>query len=310
MHTLGQQLISKLSDKGLGFIGSEKGVVYNFKSPATESTAEGSPILIHSAEAPFTSFDIFGKSTQSGTPSPENPAEIVSAGQSGQIKVDITGEAGIEPQSLILATQDGLPGIPVSGDDYTYIDSTGQKWIADSIEYRRDGKCVRVQRIGKETKVGGFNFTETPDYPGRYQYVGLSSNVYKNGSIKSLCNIANWKAWAVEPGDIKTNNWFSLNLTTIYFAPKGNITDWNAEKVNNLLNGIPGGVTVLGQLENPIETPLTPEEEAAFKALHTNEPTTTIMNDADAWMKVGYYTGVGIRRMVAEAVRINGERVR
>lgn len=195
-----------------------------------------------------------------------------------------------QPQTIILTTPNGLSGIPVSGDDYTYIDSTGQKWIADTIEYRKDGKCVRVQRIGKETIVGGFNVVQTPDVPGRYyNSKNILKNTYKDGGSKSMCNIATWRVWSNEAGDVKTNNWFALNGRNMYFTPKGNVADWNAEKVNNLLNGIPSGVTVLGQLANYIETQLTPEEIAAFKALHTNKPTTTIMNDAGAWTRIGYY---------------------
>lgn len=41
-------------------------------------------------------------------------------------------------------------------------------------------------------------------------------------------------------------------------------------------------------LKTPIETPLAAEEIAAFKALRTNYPNTTILNDAGAWMSVKY----------------------
>ena len=43
-------------------------------------------------------------------------------------------------------------------------------------------------------------------------------------------------------------------------------------------------------LETPTETPLSSEELAAYKALHTYSPATTVSNDAGAWMKVGYKT--------------------
>ena len=379
------------------------------KSESKEETH----LIQDSVDYAFDEFFTYGKSTQSGTPSPETPVEIVSAGHSGQIKIDVLGgnlldlskgkswtgegvtyaknpdgsyrrtgtatgangnvwflggysvdpnlqekvlftlkqgtytlkdcllfsnkealrntftidsdfkvtgvrnpnqvvgqpyndvlypmlnvgssalpfESYKQPQTIILTTPNGLSGIPVSGDDYTYIDSTGQKWIADTIEYRKDGKCVRVQRIAKETIVGGFNIVQRPDVPGRYyNSKNILKNTYKSGSSKSMCNIATWRSWSKEDGDVKTNNWFALADRNMYFTPKGNVADWNTEKVNNLLNGIPSGVTVLGQLLNYIETPLTPEEIAAFKALHTNEPATTIMNDAGVTTKVKYIT--------------------
>lgn len=47
-------------------------------------------------------------------------------------------------------------------------------------------------------------------------------------------------------------------------------------------------VNVLYILETPIETDLPAEEIAAYKALYTYTPNTTVSNDAEAWMKVGY----------------------
>lgn len=47
-------------------------------------------------------------------------------------------------------------------------------------------------------------------------------------------------------------------------------------------------ITVRYALETPIETPLTEEQLSAFKALHTNKPTTTIINDGGAEMAVAY----------------------
>ena len=41
-------------------------------------------------------------------------------------------------------------------------------------------------------------------------------------------------------------------------------------------------------LETPVETALSAEELAAYAALHTNYPNTTIFNDAGAGMEVKY----------------------
>ena len=41
-------------------------------------------------------------------------------------------------------------------------------------------------------------------------------------------------------------------------------------------------------LANPIETPLSETEIAAYRALHTNKPNTTILNDSGAHMAVAY----------------------
>ena len=47
-------------------------------------------------------------------------------------------------------------------------------------------------------------------------------------------------------------------------------------------------VTIKYILATPIETPLSAEEIAAFKALHSNKPNTTVYNDSGAHMAVEY----------------------
>lgn len=54
-------------------------------------------------------------------------------------------EPYVTPQTLILSTPDGLPGIPVdSGGNYT--DADGQQWVCDEIDFARE---AYIQRIGK-----------------------------------------------------------------------------------------------------------------------------------------------------------------
>ena len=47
-------------------------------------------------------------------------------------------------------------------------------------------------------------------------------------------------------------------------------------------------VRIIKILATPIEIPLTDEEIAAYKALHTNKPNTIITNDAGCFMEVEY----------------------
>ena len=49
-------------------------------------------------------------------------------------------------------------------------------------------------------------------------------------------------------------------------------------------------VTVICKLVTPIETALTDEEIAAYEALKSNNPTTTIFNDSGAGMNARYIT--------------------
>ena len=67
---------------------------------------------------------------------------------------------------------------------------------------------------------------------------------------------------------------------------RGRVDDIKSE--NDIKNVFPNGIDVWFIRKTPIRTPLPPETIAAYKALHTYSPTTTVINDAGAGMIVGY----------------------
>lgn len=184
------------------------------------------------------------------------------------------------PQSLTLATPNGLPGIPVTKDG-NYTDADGQQWVCDEIDLER-GKYV--QRVVIENISGGWSLKETSDRPGRFIRTGLS-NKYANGGIIALCSIASWKSWGSSDRDNRYV--FALSMTTFYISPPSDIS-MTADELNAKLNALKDPVVVLGQLATPIERDLTPEEIAAYKALRTYGPTTVVSNDAGAGMEITY----------------------
>ena len=105
----------------------------------------GNPVSVSDAfSAPLCGLTVYGKSTQDGTPSLDNPVPIVSAGDGGTITVTI-GDGADERQTITLQTPNGLPGIPVtSGGNYT--DPSGQQWVCDEVDLKRG---VKVQRVDK-----------------------------------------------------------------------------------------------------------------------------------------------------------------
>lgn len=70
-------------------------------APAIHNTASGSVITADDAAEgrPFLGLRVFGKSTQDGTPSVENPVPIVNAGEGGSITVEVTGRNLLKPNS-------------------------------------------------------------------------------------------------------------------------------------------------------------------------------------------------------------------
>lgn len=113
----------------------------------------GNPVSVSDAfSAPLGGLTVYGKSTQDGTPSPDNPVPIVSAGDGGTITVTI-GDGADERQTIALQTPNGLPGIPVtSGGNYT--DPAGRQWVCDEVDLERG---VKVQRVDK----AAFDSTKT-----------------------------------------------------------------------------------------------------------------------------------------------------
>lgn len=202
----------------------------------------------------------------------------------GKVKAMITrtpmNATSYEPykpvQKLIVPTPNGLPGIPVSsGGNYT--DEKGQQWVADEIDL---AKGERVQRIGK-TVVDG----------EKVKFVASSNSVYWNLPFKTSPGIisgspctsryfADGKFWANNSYDFV---WTTPGKMKPYFDTSEEL---NAFCVQKNSEGNP--LTIYYCIETPIRTPLSPETIAAYKALRTYSPTTTVINDADAWMSVGY----------------------
>lgn len=70
-------------------------------SAAIRPTANGNPVSItDSVEWPLLGLKVYGKSTQDGTPSHENPIPIVSAGDKGEINIGVTGANILNPSDI------------------------------------------------------------------------------------------------------------------------------------------------------------------------------------------------------------------
>ena len=362
------------------FIGARPGRVYSWGGSASIQTASGTVVTFpQSEERAFSGLSIYGHSTQDGTPSPENPVPIVSAGDSGEINVTVSGKnllnigtvtfeksknfpvnilagtytfsaevksadtdsnhclvmfrknqqnigtlsvnrvgrssatitlnenaneillyasAGFNesdgdtatftdiqleigtvatayepyktPQALTLSTPGGLPGVPVdSGGNYT--DESGQQWVCDEIDLKR-GKYV--QRVGK----GTLNSDNVPNQKVT-TYDECDVLLYQ---ISDMENFEGYRNLLCNKYGAFNGYWtdglgkMSSNLGYVYFGvPKGE-------------SSISDGTEFVYPLETPIETDLPAEEIDAYKALHTYSPTTTVSNDANAWMKVEY----------------------
>lgn len=264
--------------------GREIAALHQGKADAIVETAQGETMtLTDSSDKLFEGLSVFGKSMQDGTPSVENPVPIVNAGESGSITVTVNDA---EPQSLTLATPNGLPGIPVTKDG-NYTDASGQQWVCDEIDLGRE---KYVQRVLKTKPNKTIVFTKQYDN-GRCESFIRAFNVrWANGDTPSLSTIAPWSKWAVE-----SEKTLTLNADGIYYRDSTK----TLEEINAIFAKLGTNIEFCGVLDTPIERDLTPEELAAYSSLHTNYPTTIITNDAGAHMEVSYVadTGTYIRNM-------------
>lgn len=193
------------------------------------------------------------------------------------------------PQSLTLATPNGLPGVPVSKDG-NYTDSNGQQWVCDEIDLAR-GKYVQRVLLLKFDSNSPFDLQSiNTNNIANFAY-GLSKKS-RSGS-EGICNRLKQSAKLIAN---ETNEGVHISESVIFIRLKTTRAS-TVEELKQFLANNP--TDVLYQIATPIERDLTPEELAAYKALHTNYPTTVIFNDAGAHMEVSYVadTGTYIRNM-------------
>lgn len=183
------------------------------------------------------------------------------------------------PQLLTLQTPNGLPGVPVDKDG-NYTDKNSQQWICDEIDLAR-GKYV--QRIGHNA-----NVNDWVDMPGNQDIEPTTSRFALN--IENIDNymyspcICNRLSYAKVDSYGTEGTYVTINepASKRIFARIEGITS-----LEDFTAAIPD-LEVIWLLETPIETDLTAEEIAAYKALRTYSPTTVITNDAGAGMEVAY----------------------
>lgn len=182
-----------------------------------------------------------------------------------------------------------LRGIPVESGG-NYVDSNGQQWICDEIDLERG---VYIQRIGTIVLDGA-------DIIGRELNIGDGSNVFYTYSIfprsklgylepyiGSYCthmSCYNGRLFQEMPDNairIEETDHISCRYDALSTSD-----EYNSWLFDCYYAGNP--VTIKGVLRTPIETYLAPEIIEAFKAMRTNFPITTVLNDSGAWMEVKY----------------------
>lgn len=248
----------------------------------------GNPISVDDAfPAPLCGLTVYGRSTQDGTPTPNAPVPIVSAGDGGTIVLTL-GDGNGKTQTLALPTPTGLPGIPVtSGGNYT--DSTGQQWVCDEVDLERG---VKVQRVKvKELNPGDkWSYNKTKSGNNNFQTRIFNADVATINK-PCFCNILRYtnNAWNDIPQNLP-KIYANDQEITISFLPSSEFTSLEAFK--KLLTNVKS--VIYYALAAPIETPLTPDEIASYKALTAYGPDTVVQASDGAGIKLEYQRDVNI----------------
>ena len=226
--------------------------------------------------APFVGLRVCGKSTQDGTPLPTAPVPIVSAGDGGTVTVTVSDGAN-ESQTLTLQTPNALPGIPVASSG-NYTDESGQHWVCDEVDLTRG---VRVQRITKIKVTSSLSWQTTGNAVDRY--FAWFSGIYTSNVLCTHFSTA--LGSETVGGAIANQN----NLVGFAFAEKGTTT---LDDFKQFLDE--NDVFIWAALATPVETDISADEVAAYKALTTYAPTTVISVSGGAGATVTYQRDVTI----------------
>ena len=249
----------------------------------------GNPIAVDDAfAAPLRGLTVYGKSTQDGTPTPDAPVPIVSAGDGGSVAVTLSDGNG-KTQTLTLPTPNGLPGVPVrSGKNYT--DPQGQQWVCDEVDLERE---VRVQRVNR-LKLDGLSWRHELTPTNKSDTFISDVPASQDGTTQgySLCQYAVFDGVAY---DIEMKEscrcYVWVKSVTLQFKAGSGVN--SVEAFSEWLKARPDA-SISYCLATPIETPLTPAEIAAYKALTAYAPDIVVQASDGAGVKLEYQRDVNI----------------
>lgn len=251
----------------------------------------------------------YGKSVPDGEPKPDEPINIVSVADDGNLVITTTNNDTLSSVATIPLT-DSLRGIKVTkGGNYT--DETGQQWVCDTIEKYADGSGKLVQRVGSYI-FDGSNDEGWGHNSGwsNASCFGTTKNIIPNikeiGGYNTVADVICSHFEATTAGAVSTIaiNGFGQGGTvgSQYFY----ISNTNITATNDLKTWLSNNnVEVIYVLATPIETPLTAEQIAEIEKLQTFNPITHVTTDDIGDIAIRYYNNSAN----AEVVAAQGNRI-
>lgn len=287
----------------------------------------GNPIAVDDAfAAPLRGLTVYGKSTQDGTPSPDNPVPIVSAGDGGSVAVKVTGanmldgtKPGVQSTVYGITYTVDENGVLITGtatNDFTILLHDDNKYrLTRGIYYLTTSglspsvvlNFYYVGKFSSDVQNRQVTLTRDSEFSLRLQIIkGATLNTTVQVSL-TRNKITTYAPYSEQLLTLLTPN----GLPGITVTSGGNYTDQNGQqwvcdevdlergvKVQRVDKTAFDTTKTLDEqnaiLATPIETPLTPAELAAYKALTTYAPNTVVQASDGAGLKLGYQRDVNI----------------
>lgn len=212
---------------------------------------------------------------------------IVSAGDSGSVTVTLSDGNG-KTQTLTLPTPNGLPGIPVtSGGNYT--DPQGQQWVCDEVDLERGVKVQRV-KVKELSPDDAWVYRKLDSGNNNFQERIFGGDMAKSGP-PCFCNVLPFKGLTWNDNIQNLPKIYANDQEiTVSFPPSSEYS--SLESFKQLLTNVKS--VIYYALATPIETPLTPDEIAAYKALTAYGPDTVVQTGDGAGIRLEYQRDVNI----------------
>lgn len=261
----------------------------------------GNPISVDDAfPAPLCGLTVYGKSTQSGTPTPDAPVPIVSAGDGGSLTVKVTGKNRMPPNlkyrdvfecfvkkntPITLVFKGDL--VSQGGNILFFDENNNQNWFGIDA-----GKAEHHIKYSVDVT--------------KFQYL-MSDTASENVCLTWNASSPDYEPYREQLLTLPTPN----GLPGIPVTSGGNYTDstgqqWVCDEVDlergvkaqRIDKGAFDATKTLAEqnviLATPIETPLTPSEIAAYKALTAYGPDTVVQASDGAGIKLDYQRDVNL----------------
>ena len=285
-------------------------------------TETGNPLSVDDAfPAPLCGLTVYGRSTQAGTPTPDAPVPIVSAGDSGSVAVKVTGRNLLNitdgsriARGITITAKDGL--ISISGtaisSGYAWLDIppliiSGVATLSSSITSQK----VKLVSETWAVVLSSDTAAKMSDMATRIVFIVTEGQTYNLTGVKVQLELGT-TATAYSP---YCEQLLTLPTPTglpgIPVTSGGNYTDQSGQqwvcdevdlergvKVQRVDKAAFDSTKTLAEqnaiLSTSIETPLAPAEIAAYKALTTYGPDTVVQAGDGAGVKLEYQRDVNI----------------